>query len=212
MSQAWSISGDWFDLCKCDIPCPCNFGQSPTHGDCAGLLAWHIEKGHYGDEVRLDDLNVIMVGGFKGNLWDGSVSEMVGGFFIDERADAHQRKALATIFAGKAGGFPAQFAKMFSEVKGMEFVPIKFEVAKDLGNWSVEVPGKVTGMAEALSNLMMPPGMRMQSINTPENLIYTKTGVATWGKAAKCEIDAYGFRWNFAGKSSKHVPFEWSRQ
>ena len=24
----WYINGDWFDVCKCDIPCPCEFAAS----------------------------------------------------------------------------------------------------------------------------------------------------------------------------------------
>jgi hypothetical protein len=24
----WTLSGDWFDVCKCNIPCPCEFAYS----------------------------------------------------------------------------------------------------------------------------------------------------------------------------------------
>jgi hypothetical protein len=24
---SWKASGDWFDVCKCKIPCPCEFAQ-----------------------------------------------------------------------------------------------------------------------------------------------------------------------------------------
>ncbi len=41
---SWKASGDWFDVCKCKIPCPCEFAQ-PTFGDCDGILAYHINKG-----------------------------------------------------------------------------------------------------------------------------------------------------------------------
>ena len=210
MVPSWKVSGDWFDLCNCNIPCPCNFGQAPTYGECAGVLAWHINNGHYGDNLSLDGLNFIMVGGFKGNLWDGTVRDMAGGFFIDERADERQRAALQAIFMGRAGGFPAEFAKLFSEIRGIEFVPIKFELAKDLAYWSVDIPGKVAAKAEALSGSMIPPGKRVQTMNSPEVMIYTQTGVATWGKAAEHEVDAYGFKWNLAGRSSKHIPFVWN--
>ena len=27
----WKVSGDWFDVCKCSIPCPCEFAQAPTY-------------------------------------------------------------------------------------------------------------------------------------------------------------------------------------
>ena len=48
---AWHLEGDWFDVCKCTIPCPCTFAQAPSEGDCEGILAWHIGKGHYGDII-----------------------------------------------------------------------------------------------------------------------------------------------------------------
>ena len=51
----WRLVGDWFDICSCDIPCPCEFAQAPTKNACEGMLAWHIREGHYG-EVRLDGL------------------------------------------------------------------------------------------------------------------------------------------------------------
>lgn len=33
---SWKLSGDWFDVCKCNMPCPCEFAQAPTYGDCDG--------------------------------------------------------------------------------------------------------------------------------------------------------------------------------
>ena len=24
----WRVSGDWFDVCRCNIPCPCEFAQT----------------------------------------------------------------------------------------------------------------------------------------------------------------------------------------
>ncbi|WP_245262439.1 DUF1326 domain-containing protein [Hoeflea sp. 108] len=35
----WSLAGDWFDICSCDIPCPCEFAQRPTGNHCQGVLA-----------------------------------------------------------------------------------------------------------------------------------------------------------------------------
>ena len=64
----WNASGDWFDVWKCSIPCPCEFAQAPTYSDCDGVLVYHIKKGNYG-ETTLDSLNVLAVGYFKGNIW-----------------------------------------------------------------------------------------------------------------------------------------------
>ena len=93
----WKVSGDWFDVCKCNIPCPCEFAQAPTYGDCAGVLAWHIKKGQYSDTV-LDGLNVLGLGSFTGNIWAGQAKDATFGFFIDEKANEQQRRALQMIF------------------------------------------------------------------------------------------------------------------
>ena len=63
----WHLAGDWFDVCKCTVPCPCTFAQPLTSGDCAGILVWHIRAGNYSD-VQLDGLSVVMVGSFVGNV------------------------------------------------------------------------------------------------------------------------------------------------
>jgi hypothetical protein len=34
--------------------------------------------------------------------------------------------------------------------------------------------------------------------------------LATWGKATTHRVDALGLKWEADGKSSKHIPFDWS--
>jgi hypothetical protein len=205
----WKISGDWFDVCKCNIPCPCIFAQTPTYGDCNGVMAYHIRSGNYG-QTQLDGLNVLVLDYFKGNVWAGE-TRVTCAFFFDERANPQQREALQTIFSGRAGGFMAEFAKLIGDVRGTDFAPIKFEVADDLSYWSAEIPGKVVAKAEALSGPMTPPGKRVQTLNPPGSEVGLGT-VATWGKALADEVnvDAMGFKWERKGRSSKYIPFDWT--
>ena len=150
----WRLASDWFDICSCNIPCPCEFAQAPTNNACLGMLVWHIREGNFGD-VGLDDFNLLALAGFEGNLWAGAKARM--GLFIDEKADARQRQALQSIFAGEAGGWPAGFAASIGEFRGVEFVPISFEIADDLAHWQAEIPGRVRGRAEALTGPTTPP-------------------------------------------------------
>ncbi len=203
----WSIAGHWFDVCKCNVPCPCTFAETPTYGDCEGVLAWHIEKGHYG-VIGLDGLSIIGLGSFEGNIWDGKTKATMG-MFIENRADNRQREAPQMIFSGQAGGFPTVFAKFIGEIRGIEFAPIKFEIADDLAYWQAEIPGKIMAKAEALTGPMTPPGKRVQTLNAPGSEVGPGT-VATWGRATADEVNALGFKWNWAGRSSKHIGFDWS--
>jgi len=203
----WHLAGDWFDVCKCTIPCPCTFAQTPSEGDCEGFLAWHIREGNYGD-VRLDDLNVVALGSFEGNLWVGETKATMG-IFIDERGDESQRGALQLIFGGQAGGWPGEFGKTIGEVRGIEYAPITFEIADDLAYWAAEVPGKAWARAEALTGPTTPPGERVQ-VHNPPGAEVGPGQVATWGVATTDRVDAYGWSWEWAGRSSKHFPFDWS--
>ncbi|MDP9255185.1 MAG: DUF1326 domain-containing protein [Actinomycetota bacterium] len=203
----WRVIGDWFDVCKCSIPCPCTFAQAPTYGDCEGVLAWHIREGSYGD-VQLDGLNVVALGVFEGNIWAGETKAVMG-IFMDERADESQREALQMIFAGEAGGWPGEFANVIGEVRGIEYVPIEFEIADDLAFWRAEIPGRVEARAEALSGPTTPPGERVQVHNAPGAEVGPGQ-VATWGRATADRAEGFGFKWEWDGRSSKHFPFEWA--
>ena len=55
---------------------------------------------------------------------------------------------------------------------------------------------------------MTPPGKRVQTINAPGSEMGLGT-TATWGKAITDEVDATGFKWEWNGRSSKHIPFDW---
>lgn len=202
----WSAKGDWFDVCKCGIPCPCYFAQPPTHGDCEGVLAWHIREGNYG-EVSLAGLNILALGAFNGNVWAGAKVTM--GIFIDERTSERQREALQMIFGGKAGGWPGLFANVIGEVRGIEYVPIEFAVADDLASWRAAIPGRVVAVAEALSGPTSVPGKRVQ-VHNPAGAEVGPGTIATQGKATVDRAEGFGFRWDWPGRSSKHMRFDWS--
>ena len=205
--QQWQVVGDWFDVCKCTIPCPCTFAQAPSEGDCEGILAWHIREGRYGD-VALDGLNVVGIGWFDGNIWTGEATVKMG-IYIDDRADESQREALQVIFGGQGGGWPGEFGKMIDEVVGVEYAPITFEIADDLAHWAAEVPGKASARAEALTGPTTPEGKRVQ-VHNPPGAEVGPGQIATWGVATVDRVDAMGFKWDWAGRSSKHFPFDWS--
>ena len=96
----------------------------------------------------------------------------------------------------------AEFAKLLGEVKGMDYVPIKFEVSDDLSYWSVEIPGKVAAKAEALTGPMTPPGKRVQTINPPGSEVgaLAAGAVATWGIAVKDKVNATEVGYNGRGQ------------
>jgi len=203
---AWTAKGQWFDVCKCSVPCPCTFAQPPTEGDCEGILAWHIAEGRYG-KTDLADRNVVAVASFVGNIWAGAKAKM--GIYVDERADQAQAEAIQAIWGGQAGGWMAGFADLVEEIRGVKPARIDFEVTKDLSRWRVEIPGVLLGEAEALTGPTTPPGARVQ-LHNPPGAEVGPGQIATWGVATTDRADGFGFKWERSGRSSKHFPFDWS--
>lgn len=96
----WKLGGTVLIACSCDWGCPCNFNARPTNGRCEGGWTWLVEEGHYGD-IRLDGLLVSVFARWPGAIHDGGGRATA---FMDERADAAQRRALTQLLRGEAGG------------------------------------------------------------------------------------------------------------
>lgn len=211
MAEQWRIVGDFLDFCKCSVPCPCTFAQPPTEGDCEGIIAYRIREGNYGD-VDVSGLNVVGVLRFEGNIWDED-TRMDLGIIVDERADERQREALQTVFGGQAGGWPELFADtMLGNLLGLEFGPIELEIDDDLSSWRLTVPGKAEGSTELLKGPTSRPGERLAVLNPPGSEAGPGQGAATFGIASTDKADAFGLSWERSGRSSKHIPFEWSSE
>ncbi len=210
VTHNWFLRGIWFDACKCAVPCPCSFAQPPTSGDCEGILLWHLREGRYGD-VPLGGLNVAMLGSFTGNVWSGQHTDAYAAAFFDDRADDDQRAALHTVFGGAAGGWPAEFGTVFgAEMRGMESVPIEVDIADDLASWRMRIPDRAEAVVTALTGPTSPEGTRVEVRNLPGSEVGPGHGPSIWGRTDTDRADAFGFRWDRSGYSSKLIPFDWS--
>jgi len=80
-------------------------GGPSSFGECFGALSWHIHDGH-ADELDLSDLQVVLSLRYFDHVQPSTPWEVV--LYVDDRAEADQRAALAEIFLGHAGGTVAQ--------------------------------------------------------------------------------------------------------
>src|ERR1051326_6658093 len=51
----WQAKGTLFEACSCSVPCPCNFGQSPSRGYCNTIYAYRLSTAKY-EGITLDGL------------------------------------------------------------------------------------------------------------------------------------------------------------
>jgi hypothetical protein len=210
MAEQWRLKGEFLDFCKCAVPCPCTFGQPPTEGDCEGIIVFRFNEGNYGD-VDMGGVKVVALATFEGNIWDPDVKSDMG-MIVDEATSDAQREALQILFGGQAGGWLQLFAEnMVGEMLGMEIAPIELEVDEDLGSWRLSIPGKAEGSAELLTGPTS-AGERLAVHNPPGSEVGPGQGAATYGIASKEKADCFGLSWERSGRSSKHIPFEWSSE
>src|SRR4029450_4008667 len=94
------------------------------------------------------------------------------------------------------------------ETRGFAIAPILVKIAPDLSKWTAGIPAQnIMAAAEA----RIGPA-RAGKVTKVHNLPGAETGpggVATWGRATVDRADAFGFKWDRTGKSSKLVALGW---
>ncbi len=97
----WYMKADYVETCNCDYGCPCNLTGFPTYGSCRTLVLFHIREGNYGDDIKLDNLEVIHAASWPKAIHEGNGTSQL---FITKNANESQRQAIVNIFTGKAKG------------------------------------------------------------------------------------------------------------
>jgi hypothetical protein len=122
MPESWALRGSYFETCSCETTCGCSSSDASARGDCAVLLIWHVEEGHFGD-VSLSGLNTIVAVYSPCNK--AEITRKVA-LYLDERASGQQERALAAIFSGQAGGHFAQVTQHIGEILGIRSASIEY--------------------------------------------------------------------------------------
>ncbi len=100
--MTWSVRGRSLELCNCRMFCPCwlTAEGEPDQGWCGGVLAFEVVDGA-SDGVDLSGGKAEASIDWPGNFWAGGGT---GRLYVDDRADAAQRRELEAIFGGRKGG------------------------------------------------------------------------------------------------------------
>lgn len=122
MAEKWTLKGEFAGACICNVPCPCNVGQNPTQGHCAGIFVFDITKGKYG-KLDLGGTRAAMAAKIPGFVFDGNWELAV---YTDQKNSKEQQDALVNIITGKAGGPFEQLSALVAKVVGTKSVPIEW--------------------------------------------------------------------------------------
>lgn len=173
----WSIQADELANCNCNVGCPCQFSELPTHGTCEAAVVFNITKGHYG-KTKLDGLLAACVYKWPGPIHEGN-GEMQ--LMIDPRADDNQRSAIEAIMTGADTDEMATMWSVFSAMSPHKhatiYAPIKVEMDKDARTGKATVEGILEISAEPIPNIVTGEPHRI-SINTPQGFEFGSAEMA----------------------------------
>lgn len=195
----WKLSGTYFETCNCAVACPCVFLSPPTEGECTALVAWHIDRGHYG-ATALDGLNVALAVYSPGNMANG---EWTIAAYFDDKADQAQNEALHAIFGGKAGGHPEVLASFIGDMAGAKNVPMRFESNGKTSSLSIP------GLAEA--EIERVEGQGGQAITIDNHPLCIAPGQpATLARSKRFSLRDFGWDWSASERNGFSSAFEYA--
>ena len=205
-NPSWTISGDYFENCSCEVVCPCTFSPlgpllaqpSSQDGSCEVPLAFHIEQGRYG-EVSLDGLNAVVALRTPGVMSEGDAAVAL---YIDDRADEQQQQALTAIFSGAGGGPMGALAPLVGSILGVRSVPITY--TRDGKRRAVEVPNVMNVSVTSM------PGITGDGIAADGAHPLFPTGLMMAVGDSGSVYEDFGMRWDNSGKNAHHAAFTWS--
>jgi len=145
--MSFSVEGDYFEVCNCDVSCNCVWLGPATNDNCDVLFAWHITSGSK-DGVDLSGLNAVMAVRTPKRMTDGGWKVAL---YLDDRATAGQSEALGAVFSGSAGGHLAGLSPLIGEIAGVEPATIRFE--KSGGSLHAEVAGVMSMSGEQVTGM-----------------------------------------------------------
>jgi hypothetical protein len=142
--MSFSVDGDYFEVCNCDVSCNCVWLGTATQENCNVFLAWHVTSGNK-DGIDLSGLSAVMAVQSPKRMTDGGWRVAL---YLDDRASPAQSEALGAVFSGGAGGYLAGLGPLIGEVAGVEPATITFE--KSDGSLHAHVAGALSMSSDQL--------------------------------------------------------------
>ena len=196
----WSMKGEYFENCNCEILCPCilvGAEAMPDDGRCDVGVAFHIQSGNF-NGVSLDGLTFLVAQHAPGPMADGN---WTAGYYVDERASPEQREAMEQFLSGQVGGPIARWRSLTTDFRGIQYVPIDFKI--DGRTRSVSIPGIIDFNVEGVTKPGQDDALLLMNAGHPVNRdLYI-------AKATRATYTDNGMVWDNTGKNGHYATFDW---
>jgi hypothetical protein len=198
----WRLRGKWLEYCSCDFGCPCESMANPTHGICTGVVAFGIDKGHFGD-VKLDGLTVAATFFFPRAIHHG------GGHMqpiLQAKTTQEQRDAIFYIMSGEdqpVGTMFQIFSIIVETIHEPQFTDLEFEWDMKARHARVTAPGLIRATTEPIRNPVTDDEHRILTV-LPDGWVFYEAEVGSGNAKATGDI-----KFDFTQRHSSLATFEW---
>ena len=200
-SEKWSLKGQYFENCNCEILCPCVLPVAPgapTEGHCDVGLAFHIEEGDF-NGVALAGLNFVVAAYTPETMGAGNWTTAI---YVDERASEEQRHALDRILSGDIGGPMERWMGLTSDFRGTKYCGITFESEGDKRR--VVIPDVMDFNIQGIRAGSRREVMRLENTGHPVN------STLALARGTASTYSDHGMTWDNTDKNAHFADFEWS--
>jgi len=201
--MAWSIEGQYFENCSCEVVCPCtaSLALGADYDYCRVALVFHVDQGEV-EGVDVSGITVVPVAETGKYMHEGNWKL---GVLMDEAASEEQAEKLGAVFSGQLGGPMEALAGLIGEQLGVERVAMEFE--SDNGHHKLTVGDKGTVEVEDVVSF----GNESGEPATMTNIFHPAGSTLTIAKATEASgVSAFGIDAQNAGKSGFSHRFAWS--
>jgi hypothetical protein len=196
--RAYSLTGQFVELCDCYTICPCWIDRPPDEGRCTGAFGWTISTGRIG-RVKVDGLAVVSVSFHTGHRATGGQEVSL---FVDDRASDAQFEALAAVFSGVAGGPLSELRKVMGVLRETERAPISLLLEGD--HISLTIDRRVSGDARVVKS---PDGKTTELHNGRLSTILGPTAEVGVSTDFRVDLGGFGFSIEVKGRAAMRGPF-----
>ena len=201
--MAWSIEGQYFENCSCEVVCPCtaSLALGADYDSCRVALVFHVDQGEI-EGVDVSGLTVVPVAESGKYMHEGNWKL---GVLMDEAASEEQAEKLGAVFSGQLGGPMEALGGLIGEQLGVERVPMEF--TSDDGHHKLTVGDKGTVEVDDVVSF----GNEGGEPATLTNIFHPAGPTLTVAKATEASgVSAFGIDAQNAGKSGFSHRFAWS--
>lgn len=124
--MAWSMEGQLFETCNCDLICPCSAYPfaGADYDRCLTVFGFRIDSGQI-DGVDIAGTIMALAFDIPKYFQDGGWRV---GLLVDAAASDEQAAKLTPFFSGKLGGPVAALQGLIGENLGVQRVPMQYSV------------------------------------------------------------------------------------